>query len=82
MPKSSWLTKTVGLRSRHATILTFTVRSRMIKIWVQHTPGKNNVKSQKNRHYSMIKIYICLKIMKKTDIDLQKYNVIFLYLLH
>ncbi len=30
----------------------------------------------------MIKIYICLKIMKKTDIDLQKYNVIFLYLLH
>lgn len=39
-------------------------------------------KVSKNRHYSMIKIYICLKIMKKTDIDLQKYNVIFLYLLH
>lgn len=65
--KSLWLATTVCLRSRHVTISTFTVRSRMMKIWWQHSPDANSVRSQKNWHYSMIRSYICLKIMKKTE---------------
>ena len=33
--------------TRHATISTFTVRSRIMKIWQQHSPGVNSVRSQK-----------------------------------
>lgn len=45
--KYSWLTTTAGLQSHLVTISTFTVRLSIMKIWRQHSPGVNIVKSQK-----------------------------------
>ena len=47
LPENSWLTTTAGLRSHLVTISTFTVRLRIMKIWRQHSPGVNIVRSQK-----------------------------------